>query len=623
MKIMNETPKTKLGWRWPRRILIALAVLATLIALLYAEEDWRGKRAWENCKRDLEAKGEVLDWDKYIPPPVPDDRNFFKAPNMADWFVRGAKTMTNELYEQLTPESLSRFTTNNPVVLAEWTWQWLLTAKNIAAADSENADLVLKYSSTPSHLHTFVEADVPPVSDETPRTPQSYASPDLNGKITRLLQNVVGTNEIGARGDRLLAKSPAEIKPAHIILLSGMKPDPDIIAWFTQCFPTNATGGGSPRIHIEPPIGTIPFPKTFRVILDSAYSAADFLAWSDQSEPDFNLIREALKRPYARMDGDYSKPYEQPIPNFITVRVVAQVLAERAQCYLLLGQPDKALQELTLMHDMCHLLEAAPTGKPMTLVSAMINVAVTGLYVDTLASGLQSHAWQEPQLAALQEQLAEINLTPFVLQTLQEEPAAVCRNAEILPLYQFMNFGRTPKWPDKIGSWLWPSGWTYQNMVNVAVLELKPLDGFDLAHDTIAPRRFDEALRNLDGFFEHKSPYKILAAIAIPNFTKAEQVAAHNQTLVNEAQIACALERYHLAHGEYPETLDALAPQFIEKIPHDIIGGQPLIYRTTADGKFLLYSVGWNETDDGGLDVSPQNKNGGTDFTRGDWVWKN
>ena len=31
--------------------------------VFYAEEDWRGKRAWENCKRELEAKGAVLDWN--------------------------------------------------------------------------------------------------------------------------------------------------------------------------------------------------------------------------------------------------------------------------------------------------------------------------------------------------------------------------------------------------------------------------------------------------------------------------------------------------------------------------------------------------------------------------------
>ena len=84
---MNETPKTKSGWRILRRILISLAILVTLIAIFYTEEDWRGKRAWENCKRELEAKGAVLDWNDYIPPPVPDDQNFFKAPKMQEWFV--------------------------------------------------------------------------------------------------------------------------------------------------------------------------------------------------------------------------------------------------------------------------------------------------------------------------------------------------------------------------------------------------------------------------------------------------------------------------------------------------------------------------------------------------------
>ena len=80
------------------------------------------------------------------------------------------------------------------------------------------------------------------------------------------------------------------------------------------------------------------------------------------------------------------------------------------------------------------------------------------------------------------------------------------------------------------------------------------------------------------------------------------------------------MECYHLAHGEYPETLDALVPQFIEILPHDIIGGQSLHYRRTDDGKFLLYSIGWNEKDDGGLDLSPK---GGINYTNGDWVWKN
>src|SRR5450759_3973187 len=90
------------SWRIIRRMLITLAGLITLLALFITEENWRGKRAWENCKNELEAKGEVLDWNAYIPPPVPDEQNIFKALKITEWFVKSAgKTVTNELYQKL------------------------------------------------------------------------------------------------------------------------------------------------------------------------------------------------------------------------------------------------------------------------------------------------------------------------------------------------------------------------------------------------------------------------------------------------------------------------------------------------------------------------------------------
>jgi len=101
---------------------------------------------------------------------------------------------------------------------------------------------------------------------------------------------------------------------------------------------------------------------------------------------------------------------------------------------------------------------------------------------------------------------------------------------------------------------------------------------------------------------------------------KSVEKFAAAQGDINLARTACALERYRLAHGEYPPALDALAPQDIEQVPHDVINGQPLHYQRTDDGKFVLYSVGWNETDDGGTVVL--NKNGSVNREKGDWVWK-
>ena len=86
--MMRSFFKRLFSWRVMRRCLFVFACLVTLLGLFYAVEDWRGKRAWEKCRRELEAKGAVLDWNAYIPAPVPDEQNIFKAPKMTEWFTQ-------------------------------------------------------------------------------------------------------------------------------------------------------------------------------------------------------------------------------------------------------------------------------------------------------------------------------------------------------------------------------------------------------------------------------------------------------------------------------------------------------------------------------------------------------
>ena len=69
----------------------------------------------------------------------------------------------------------------------------------------------------------------------------------------------------------------------------------------------------------------------------------------------------------------------------------------------------------------------------------------------------------------------------------------------------------------------------------------------------------------------------------------------------------------------FPKPLGALVPEFIEPLPHDIINGEPLKYRRTDDGQFVLYSVGWNGRDDGGAVAFKFDR---PDSEKGDWVWR-
>jgi hypothetical protein len=65
-------------WRLTRRLLFACAVLATLIALVYAVENWRGRRAFAAVAREAAAAGLSFNLADHAPPPVPDALNLAK-----------------------------------------------------------------------------------------------------------------------------------------------------------------------------------------------------------------------------------------------------------------------------------------------------------------------------------------------------------------------------------------------------------------------------------------------------------------------------------------------------------------------------------------------------------------
>jgi hypothetical protein len=64
-------------------------------------------------------------------------------------------------------------------------------------------------------------------------------------------------------------------------------------------------------------------------------------------------------------------------------------------------------------------------------------------------------------------------------------------------------------------------------------------------------------------------------------------------------RLALALAAYHAEKGEYPEMLDALAPDYLKTIPKDLFALQPIHYHREGKG-YLLYSVGPEMKDHGG-----------------------
>jgi hypothetical protein len=550
-------------WRTPRRCLLGLGILLTLICLFYTVERWRGKRAWEQCKQSMLAQGAPRHWADCIPAPVPDDQNFFGVPQMQQWFTGHGSSDLSKKLSFPDPAKTNRLT------IAE--------------------------------LKIGLPGDLPPDGAVV----FQLDDPALRTNVFALLTNILGPVFTVPQGFALMLRRPEDIRAAQIFLQCKTAPT---LKELQQSLPDHLLETlSAPPDPLE--LETTA-PGLYRATITAPATASDFLAFCQSLAPDFDVIRKAMQRPRARIQGDYTAPYTVPMPNFVTERTFAQTLGARAQCHLLLGQPEEALRDLSLLHDACRpILEE---NNPMTLVSAMINVAVRGLYADQIADGLRLHAWSEPQLAALEDQLKQINLLLPVKQGFKVESLFLWYELENRNPAQLVKDDRKVS----ILAALIPSGWTYQNIANLTTFESKITSCLNVPDKIVFPGMVHTFYQEQAALLSHWSPYSFMGFQEIANYTRAFKETAQNQTRVNQALIACALERYRLAHGEYPEILAALAPQFIDKIPHDVIGGQPPHYRRTASNAFLLYSIGWTGKDNGGV---PDNKNS----ANGDWLWPN
>jgi hypothetical protein len=522
-----------LCWRNFKRFLFGLACFATLVALFYAEEDWRGWHTWNKFKHQWEAKGEKFDYASIVPPPVPDDQNFALTPIVASCY---------EYYFDKSGHEVMPRNTNIVDRLSMITWRdnhWAHIPKSVDWLVSKKADL---------------------------KAWQAYfRSPPPT--------NSIETNSF------LVATQPQS--PADDILLALSK-------------------------------------------YDSAIEE----------------IRAASKLPYSRFPLTYGNgdPAAILLPHLAAVKSCTQALNLRALAELQNGQSEKALKDVNLSLYLANSIRTEPF-----LISQLVRIAILQITLQPVYEGLAEHKWSDAQLVMLDGELAKLDFLADYKSSMRGDLGVQGGIIEYLRRQpkQFMNLssenfsGQVLAFPARIVWQLIPGSFFYQNRLNCARMMVEfyiPLA--DVNQETISPSAVRHADEVLQAETKKTTPHNILERMLLPALGDSARKFASGQNSVNLARTAIALERYRLAHGEYPESLDALSPQFMEKVPHDVIGGQPsqgsgsasqpLHYRRTSSGQFVLYSVGWNETDDGGevaLD-GPFGKSGNVNINKGDWVWR-
>jgi len=339
------------------------------------------------------------------------------------------------------------------------------------------------------------------------------------------------------------------------------------------------------------------------------------------------LLIEAAARPQARFWANYDAGFACLLPHLARMKSCAQYLNLHAAAALKAGERETALQDVQLLF---RLMESSRT-EPV-LISHLVRIAVSQIALQPIWEGLAARQWNDADLVAIESGLRKMDfLADYQLAMRGERTCSIwavdyVHRKGLSGLEEVGPFDLNSKPPDlnhflgQAAFQLVPAGWFDQNKLSLCRMYDKyflPLAG-DPNHRSVRPAMMRQANSAIGSL--RKRPYDAFSQMLMPALGRAAEKFARAQGSVDLARVACALERYRQANGEYPDSLEALTPKFLEKLPCDAIDGGSLKYRRTNDGQFVLYSVGLNETDDGGQVALA--KSGNVDINKGDWVWR-
>jgi hypothetical protein len=319
-------------------------------------------------------------------------------------------------------------------------------------------------------------------------------------------------------------------------------------------------------------------------------------------EPALNEFRATMHRPRSRYPVNYLRddPFMILLPHLARIKSIAQELNLRACAGLAVDDMDGAFRDTLL-----GLRIAESLRDEMFIVSQLGRAACLDNALQPVWEGIALKKWSDAQLQAFQARLATIDLVSALDRSLRSERAAAIafieqarKRGNIAEMMDVVS-GESPHWysfPNLMAR-LMPRGWFDLEQVSYCkLIDDETRNALDVSGRTIDLAAFQQGGRRTEqllgqGFFQQLWHHRFMARLLVPALNKAARRYAVAQAKADEALIACAIERYRLANGKLPETLEALIPKYVPRLPHDVLSGKPLSYRTSGD-QFVLSSVG-------------------------------
>ena len=286
------------------------------------------------------------------------------------------------------------------------------------------------------------------------------------------------------------------------------------------------------------------------------------------------LLHEAGERGgYATFPRDFSRGFAMEMPFLPRVRAGARMLDLEAHVHAHRGNTEGVMQSLKAMSAATKALEYETS-----LVGQLMKLALQRLLVARTLELLPYVDFNDSQLAELQAMFRDVNLKDSLKEALVGE--------RVMGITAFKEYGVGPRDED-LGVYL-------DSVTQV-------IDGLEQPWP-VAIQNADRVAADLNAKISSslgKMRY-MTTALLYPATSSATKAMATGQAGLVVAETLLAAQRYQLAHGQYPNQVEELVPEFLPRVPLDPLDGKPLRYKL-SNGWPVVWSLGSDLVDDGGV----------------------
>lgn len=273
-------------------------------------------------------------------------------------------------------------------------------------------------------------------------------------------------------------------------------------------------------------------------------------------------------------------------------RTAANLLRYEAALASQQGQADRAA---ALVRGM--LTAARSVGDEPFIVSALIRLACDAQALEALERTLAQGEPSAQELQAAQALLEKEAAEPLLLQAMRGERAAMhgmLKSLRRRTTSLAMAAGARGGFERMLVEF---SGPTLARCSHGSILSLMN-EGVEAAKLPLE-KQPPAILEVQQKVIQARNKFDIVMTVLMPAMTRVSERFRDVVGNLRCAFVALALERYRRDHGRWPETLEALVPNYLFSVPTDPQDSKPLRYKRQRDG-VIVYWLGPDGTDDGG-----------------------